>query len=109
MGETDHKPLVPMLMTRCLDQLPPRIQRFRMHLMRFNIQEMIHVPGKSMYTSDTLSRMMTKESASKETSQFDEKETEAFVYSIMDALPISDLKLQQLIEAQDQDEVCKQL
>ena len=109
VGETDHKPLVPMLMTHCLDQLPPRIQRFRMRLMRFNIQEMIHVPGKNMYTSDTLSRMMTKETASKETSQFDENETEAFVCSIMDALPISDLKLQQLIEAQDQDEVCKQL
>ena len=80
-----------------------------MRFMRFNIQEMIHVPGKNMYTSDTLSRMMTKETASKETSQFDENETEAFVCSIMDALPISDLKLQQLIEAQDQDEVCKQL
>ena len=91
VGETDHKPLVPMLMTNCLDQLPPRIQRFRMRLMRFNIQEMIHVPGKNMYTSDTLSRMMTKETASKETSQFDENETEAFVCSIMDALPISDL------------------
>ena len=109
VGETDHKPIVPMLMTHCLDQLPPRIQRFRMRLMRFNIQEMIHVPGKNMYTSDTLSRMMTKETASKETSQFDENETEAFVCSIMDALPVSDLKLQQLIEAQDQDEVCKQL
>ena len=109
VGETDHKPLVPMLMTHCLDQLPPRIQRFRMRLMRFNIQEMIHVPGKNMYTSDTLSRMMTKETASKETSQFDENETEAFVCSIMDALPISDLKLKQLIEAQDQEEVCKQL
>ena len=48
VGETDHKPLVPMLMTHCLDQLPPRIQRFRMRLMRFNIQEMIHVPGKNM-------------------------------------------------------------
>ena len=93
VGETDHRPLVPMLMTHCLDHLSPRIQRFRMRLMRFNIQEMIHVPGKSIYTSDTLSRMMTKETASKETSQFDENETEAFVCSIMDALPISDLKL----------------
>ena len=44
VGETDHKSLLPMLMTHCLDQLPPRIQRYRMRLMRFNIQEMINVP-----------------------------------------------------------------
>ena len=109
VGETDHKPLLPMLMTHCLDQLPPRIQRIRMRLMRFNIQEMIHVPGKNMYTSDTLSRMMMKETTSKETSHSDENETEAFVCSIIDALPISDIKLQQLIEVQEQDEVSKQL
>ena len=29
-GVTDHKPLLPMLTTHCLDHLPPRIQRFRM-------------------------------------------------------------------------------
>jgi len=31
--ETDHKPLVPLLSTHSLDQLPPRIQRFWMRLM----------------------------------------------------------------------------
>ena len=36
--ETDHKPLVPMLSTKCLDELPVRIQRFRMRMMRFNTQ-----------------------------------------------------------------------
>ena len=74
--------------------------------MRFNIQEIIHVPGKNMYTSDTLLRVMMKETTSNETSHSDESEA-AFVCSILDALPIDDLKLQQLIEAQDQDEVFK--
>ena len=60
IGVTDHKPLLPMLMTHCLDQLPPRIQRFRMRLLRFNIESMIQVPGKEMYTSDTLSRLMAR-------------------------------------------------
>lgn len=32
--ETDHKPLVPLLGCRCLHDMPPRIQRFRMRLMR---------------------------------------------------------------------------
>ena len=46
IGETDHKPLLLMLTTHHLEQLPPRIQRFRMCLMRFNIESMVHVPGK---------------------------------------------------------------
>ena len=53
MGVTDHKPFLPMLTTHCLDQLPPRIQRFRMWLMRFNIKSILHVPGKEMYAPDT--------------------------------------------------------
>ena len=31
--ETDHKPLVPLLGSKCLQDMPPRIQRFRMRLL----------------------------------------------------------------------------
>ena len=34
--ETDHKPLVPLLSTKDLGELPARIQRFKMRLMRFD-------------------------------------------------------------------------
>ena len=57
IGETDHKPLIPLLTTYMLEKLPPRIQQYRMRLMRFQIKKIIQVPGKHMYTSDTLSRM----------------------------------------------------
>ena len=53
--ETDHKPLVPLLGTKDLDNLPPRILRFRLRLARF-LYSISHVPGKSLYTADTLSR-----------------------------------------------------
>ena len=53
--ETDHKPLVPLLSTKHLDDLPPRILRFRLRLMRFDYT-ISHVPGKLLYTTDTLSR-----------------------------------------------------
>jgi len=43
--ETDREPLVPPLSTLTLDQLPPRIQRFRMRLIRFSFK-IKHVPGK---------------------------------------------------------------
>ena len=34
--ETDHKPLVPLLNSKNLDNLPPRVLRFRLRLARFN-------------------------------------------------------------------------
>ena len=109
-GKTDHKPLVPMLTTHSLDQLPPRVQRLRMRLMRFDIKRMVHVPGKQMYTSDTLSRLQRKQPDSKpEDSLIPDQEMSAFVCSIVDALSVSDITLKQIIEAQEEDEVCKQI
>lgn len=34
--ETDHKPLIPLLSTKHLDKLPPRIMRFCLQLMRYD-------------------------------------------------------------------------
>ena len=34
--ETDHKPPVPLFLTKLIDELPVRIQRFRMRLLRFH-------------------------------------------------------------------------
>ena len=56
--ETDHKALVPLLTSKCLDTLPPpppRILRFRLHLWRYDYR-IEHVAGKSLFTADTLSR-----------------------------------------------------
>ena len=54
--ETDHKPLVPLFSTKNLDELPPRVQRYRMRMMRYRFT-ISHVPGKSLTVADTLSRM----------------------------------------------------
>ncbi len=53
--ETDHKPLVPLLGTKHLHSLPPRILRFRLRLDRFDYT-IQHVPGKDLHTADALSR-----------------------------------------------------
>ena len=53
--ETDHKPLIQLLGQKGLDELPPRIQRLRMRLLRFQYT-IIHVPGKDLITADALSR-----------------------------------------------------
>lgn len=50
--ETDHKPLFG---SKHLDSLPPRVLRFRLCMERFSY-DITHVPGKLLYTADTLSR-----------------------------------------------------
>ena len=42
--ETDHKPLVPLFSQKQLDEMPIRIQRFRLRMMRFSFS-IRHVPG----------------------------------------------------------------
>uniref|UniRef100_A0AAQ5Z7N1 ribonuclease H n=1 Tax=Amphiprion ocellaris TaxID=80972 RepID=A0AAQ5Z7N1_AMPOC len=44
--ETDHKPLVSLLGHQALTELPPRIQRFRLRLMRYSYS-ISHTPGKA--------------------------------------------------------------
>ena len=89
--ETDHKPLVPLLSMHSLDQLPPRIQRFRMRLMRFHFNEISHVPGKKMNITDALSRLQPQH-ADPQPTIADDKMT-VYVASVITGPPASDTKL----------------
>ena len=40
--QTDHKPLVPLFTTKLIEELPLRIQRFRIQMMQFNITVQMH-------------------------------------------------------------------
>ena len=53
--ESDHKPLILLLNSKHLDNLPPHILWFRLRMARFDYIAQ-HVPGKLLYTADTLSR-----------------------------------------------------
>ena len=104
VGETDQKPLVPLLTKYTHEQVPSRIQRFRMRLMRFNIRNVKHVPGKEMYRSNILSRQLSYKNTEK--SMIHDEEMVPFLDIIIDSLPVADVKLHQIIAAQAEDSVC---
>ncbi|CAC5408775.1 unnamed protein product [Mytilus coruscus] len=94
--ETDHKPLVPLLSSKGIAKLPPRIQRFRMRLLRFDFT-IEHVPGKELNISDALSRSPVD--ILSESNEF-ETETKAYVDSIVNNFPASDMRLQNIKRVQ---------
>ncbi|UYV69068.1 K02A2.6-like [Cordylochernes scorpioides] len=53
--ETDHKPLVPIFTTKDLNDLTPRLQRYRMRMLQFSFR-IFHTPGKDLITANYLSR-----------------------------------------------------
>ena len=53
--QTDHKPLVPLFSSKDLEELPVRVQRFRMRMMRYDFT-ISHIPGNELIIADALSR-----------------------------------------------------
>ena len=108
--ETDHKPLVPLFSTKLIDELPVRIQRFRLRLMRFDFT-VSHVPGKSLMTADTLSRAPLGEGMLDCDEQHKQeelrKEAEAYVQAILVCLPSSDQRLEEIRTELKKDDVLK--
>ena len=89
--ETDHKPLVPILSYKHLDNLPPRVLRFRLRLMRFDY-DVVHVPGKYLYTADMLSRSPLQNSPDTHTLA-QQDEVEYFIQAVTHHLPASETHL----------------
>ena len=104
--ETDHKPLVPLLGSKNLEELPVRVQRFRMRLMRFDFT-ISHVPGKQLVIADTLSRAPVPSDL--EAAEKFGQEVEMFVNLIVESLPATDKRLLEIRKLQDEDEVCQQI
>ncbi|KAL5502158.1 hypothetical protein EMCRGX_G008882 [Ephydatia muelleri] len=104
--ETDHKPLVPLLSSTHLDNLPPRVLRFRLRLMRFDYS-IVHVPGKLLYTADTLSRAPTTLPDADSNALQDE--VEGFVSNVTKCLPATEGKLQTYRVFQASDPECVQI
>ena len=101
--ETDHKPLVPLLNTKHLDDLPPRVLRFRLRLAKYGYVAQ-HVPGKLLYTADALSRAPLPRSDGVEDLP---GEAEAFInYITIPSIPATPQRLNEYKQAQLRDAEC---
>ena len=103
---TDHKPLVPLFSTKHLEELPIRVQRFRLRMMRFTFT-ISHVPGKDLIIADSLSRAPVDEPV--EADMMLEEETRAFIDVVMRSLPETDQLLEKIKQHQGSDQTCLEL
>ena len=83
-------PLVPLLSNKPLDQLPIRVQRFHLRMMRFDYV-ITHVSGKRLQIVDALSRSPVS-SATDADHQF-QKDVSAYVDLLIQTLPTTDHQL----------------
>ena len=104
--ETDDKPLVLLLTTTELYKMPPRIQRFRLRLMRYS-PEVVYVQGKSQITEDALSRAAVNSIDSADLDLINE--ATQFAKQSIDIIPASTNKLQEIREEQKADDITLQV
>ena len=104
--ETDHKPLVPLFSKKNLDQMLPRVLRFRLRLNRFDFS-IHHTPGKDLHLADTLSRAPVLPPGNNSIAFV--QDVESFVQTVIAALPARVDRLQQYRDAQTTDAVCSKL
>ena len=101
--QTDHKPLVPLFSTKNLEELPVRVQRFRLRMIRFK-HTISHVRGTDLVIADTLSRAPAPENGP--TSDL-LQETEAYVSYTMMNLPATEKRLEEIRGLQSKYEACQ--
>ena len=102
--ETDHKPLLSLLGSQALDALPPRIQRFRLRLMRYSYS-ISHVAGKCLWTADTLSWAPVERAETPAEKELFE-DTNIYVDMVMENLSASTSYLAELRDELQRDSVC---
>ncbi|KAI5726039.1 hypothetical protein M8J77_023179 [Diaphorina citri] len=102
--ETDHKPLLQLLQTTQISELTPRIQRFRLRLMRYNYK-LVYVPGKHLLCADFLSRNPIKFDTNHELTE----DTRVYVKLLIQTIPTTDENLKNLQRAQENDILLERL
>jgi len=106
---TDHSPLVSLLSKKRIDELPVRIQRFRIRLLRFSYNT-TYVRGKENVCADALSRapLNTSEKSTVEPSELYTVVSD-FVKGFIENIPASEGRLRELKLKQEEDPTLKKV
>ena len=94
--ETDHKPLVPILNSKNLEEMSPQIQRLRMRLLRFDFT-VSHVSGKSLITADIPSRGPSTDQDEQQGQCLEEK-IDLYIQTVFTSLAVSNTQLERIRE-----------
>ena len=98
--ETDCKPLVPLLSIKRLDELPIRVQRFRMRMLWYCFT-ISHVPGKNLIMADTLSRAPAP-------GKLEQDSLHSEVDATFESIPATERRLEEIRHHQDEDAIVRQ-
>ena len=101
-----HNPLITLFSIKHLEDLPIRIQRFRMCFMGF-LFTISHVPGKHLITTDALSTALLTSFPKGEEDLH--KAVDMYTCAILSTIPATDSRVKQIQMSQADDEVCQQL
>ena len=89
----DHKLLIPWFSTKCLEELPIRVQCFRLRMLQYDFT-FTYEPGKNMTIADALSRApVTKPD---EHDKFLQEETSAYMDCEIESLLATERRLEQI-------------
>ena len=96
--ETDHKPLVTIL-NKPLHSAPTRLQKMIMILYRYDIK-LVYKKGQELHIADALSRAYLPET---------EEENADENFEVMSVMPVSQNRLQHILEEAKNDQECREL
>lgn len=103
---TDHKPLVPLFSSKRLEDLPTRVQRFRLRMLQYDYT-ISHVPGKELIVANTLSRALINNFMNIDSDLH--QEVESYVSAVKSYLPVSEKRIESIRNHQHNDVVCQKI
>ncbi|KAG5867716.1 hypothetical protein JTB14_018478 [Gonioctena quinquepunctata] len=101
--QTDQRPLIQVLQTKPIDELTPRLQRFRIRLMRYDYK-IYCSPGKDLVVADALSRNFSADQAKPSENEL-ASEVEAHVRLVVQYLQVKPLLLEGIKVKQAKDAI----
>ena len=104
--QTDHSPLLSILKTKPIGELSPRLQRFRLRLLRFDY-DIEYISGKKHIVPDCMSRAPVKSTEKDDHISVDE--ISEYCRYVVGNFPITDTQLETLKCAQNQDPIVNKI